>query len=130
MTDLQQVAERLRKLYLFREASTEVLAATLDEIYGKGNRLNAYSDECCAAEDWLAERDPTPLTVEIVLSFGLSVCSAVAAEVQVGEFVLMLNYPSETDWFIDGGRIISTVGELRTIARLAGVGLKGKESQT
>lgn len=121
MTDLQQVAERLRKLYLFREASTEVLAATLDEIYGKGNRLNAYSDECCAAEDWLAERDPTPLTVEVLESLGADIKLPL---VTIGALNLFQGFVSH-QWLCMPSRLcLSTIGELRTLARLAGVELK------
>ena len=62
--------------------------------------------------DWLAERDPTPLTIKVL------------------ERMIATNEQDAKEWLIEWHESMSilnhklTVGELRTLARLAGVQLK------
>lgn len=112
MSDMSQVAERLR------------VAQTISKYFaydGSKDRDQLYSiDQQCAIIEWLAERDPTPLTVEVMQSFGATVRNVIADMSRLS-FVLTI----DGKWLCHTHSVvISTVGELRTLARLAEVELK------
>jgi hypothetical protein len=108
MSDMKQVAERLRSAvkngeWVAYDAEPERQQMHMD-------------DEHDAAIDWLAERDPTPLAVEVI------------------EQMIAANEQPAKEWLAEWYESISirnhklTVGELRTLARLARVELtKGGE---
>lgn len=127
MTDMKQVAERLRKMRPDCEMSTDAWVALRDEVYGAGNYAAALDDDAAAVLDWLAERDPTPLTVEIIKETGAEYTAGFAC-FKRGDYVLCIeqNYDGVGNWGCGDGWIpsIRTVGQLRTLARLAGVELK------
>lgn len=132
VTDLKQVAERLRKVRIQEEVPNEVYGIDFS-----GSRLpeaaltvNALisTDVDLACDDWLAERDPTPLTVEVLKRFGAKDDYLGMYFRKSENFTLSLfeNCDGNGAWGCANGWLppIRTVGELRTLARLAGVELK------
>lgn len=117
MNDMKQVAERLR----MTEKDGKWVAYDAQAM----RHQQHANDEHAAAMDWLAERDPAPLTVEAVTELGIYVGNQKIPPIfiYVGSFELRKD--SGPTWEIfDSNVAISTVGELRTLARLAGVELK------
>lgn len=110
-TDLKQVAERLTK------------CKHIESTNGACKMCHVGKEEIeisLLAKDWLAERDPTPLTVEVMQSFGATVRNVIADMSRLS-FVLTI----DGKWLCHTHSVvISTVGELRTLARLAGVELR------
>ena len=79
-----------------------------------------------------SERDPTPLTVEVLVAMGAIVVKNGLGEALAkfkannGNSIRVEGFSKNTEWYMDNYRgTISTVGELRMLARLAGVELKG-----
>lgn len=131
MNDLKQVAERLTRCNHVQSASGAC------QICHKGKEAIEAS---LLAKDWLAERDPTPLTVEVFRGLSNADINSESDTIIIHvviwsdygrEAVRLSRYPYSHDnkWRVAGyDTQISTVGELRTLARLAGVELaKGGE---
>lgn len=108
MADLKQVAERLR------------VAQTIGKYFaydGAKDRDQLYSiDQQGAISNWLAERDPTPLTVDALLTFGAKsgddnrfYFKTFTLEDMFGDIYLLgESWP------------IRTIGDFYTLVRLAG----------
>lgn len=121
MTDLTKVAERLRAVGVAYEVDIDAYFKAVEEIYGKSDHSGTLlTDQSKAINGWLAERDPTPLTVEALVKFGAETLdddrywlSAFTLEDMDGD-IYLIGQP----W------PLRTVGDLRTLARLAAVKLK------
>lgn len=123
--DLKQVAERLRKVRNEQAIPHEVYGVDFspsrlpEAAYTVKALMGTDVDLAC--DDWLRERDPTPLTWDILRSVGgqRNMDGWIFRSGDMSLFVV--EYFG--DWQYLSLRI-STVGELRTLARLAGVELK------
>lgn len=122
--DLKQIAERLTKCNHVESASGAC------KICHAGKEAIEVSS---LAKDWLAERDPTQLTANVLNEFGArwlpsshGILTATFDCDNGGVMRVAKWRATDRDWVVTNYNTpISTVGELRTLARLAGVELKG-----
>ena len=71
--DLKQVAERLRKVKAAAFLCERDFAEVAKDAYGENVELELIQlDTSHAVTDWLAERDPTPLTVDALEALGFT----------------------------------------------------------
>ena len=113
------------------------LAKAAEEFEANPCSRESWRAACELATDWFAERDPTPLTEDVLHKFdpNWSACSGVISSFSFwnddGKGSLRLSrltVASGHEWMAHCfDTKISTVGELRTLARLVGVELKGRE---
>lgn len=117
--DMKQVAERI----------IHVNPAQAEELI---RSLQARIAELEASlTDWLAERAPTALTVEVLTEFGAKVIENEKWSLGYSRYMIgsvMIECMSGDFYILAVGWPIRTIGELRTLARLAGVELKQPES--
>ena len=124
---LEQVTERLRKVQQFAFESEESFAEAAKEAYGENVSIEKIQNDTReAVVNWLAERDPTPLTQNIIVAMGGKKGFSGWYFLDGKDFLsrsLVLTECEFEDWQYYRLRV-KTVGELRTLARLAGVELK------